>query len=310
MATSTGIRSHTIFCALYQARDNRFLLGKVRSGIANIGCCGSASRNSRSSPNTFAFIGATSAAMLMYAYSSGFDTTLKCPIDSSFRNISSSLSLRRLQPQTQRFDLVRPSNRALCDSLVDESPTPGNKAAKFHFSEVNDPELDSDISGYSEAERFYECVTYHRSLLHDYDRRWGVGSLSPLSVDMTSNSDEHINLKRVSNASDEWNLYTQAVTTSRWPRNVPCCHEVSAMECDLVFCERSPEYRKDIRVCQSTKFRIAAYYASLQNGDQNSRRENGFRVIKELAEQGYPDAMCYYGTYPLVSSLIKSFIIR
>jgi hypothetical protein len=191
------------------------------------------------------------------------------------------------------------SNRTRCDSITEDT-TPINTQVTVHYSEAYDPDLDTDSSGYSEAERFYQCVTYHRSLLHDYIRRWGDGTIHP-----SSQVDEAISIKTDHNNPDS-NTFNNSIakntqyhtdTSSRWPRNVPHPNEVKALECDLVFCERSPEYQKDVRVCQSTKFLIASYYVSQYNNtDRYSQREKGFKVVKELAEQGYPDAMCLYGT--------------
>ncbi len=181
--------------------------------------------------------------------------------------------------------LQRPSSQVIttaqCDTTgnMDDSETilPHVATAVQHYSEAYDPDLDLDSSGYTEEERFYQCVSYHRSLLHDYNRRWGQ---------QQQQQQQH------GRCSDT------TTTASTWPRNVPHMDEVAALECDLFYCQRSPEYQNDIGFCQSTKFRIASYYVSSQNNhDTYTRREKGFRVIKELAEQGYPDAMCLYGTY-------------
>jgi hypothetical protein len=157
-----------------------------------------------------------------------------------------------------------------------------------HYSEAYDPDLDLDSSGYTEEERFYQCVSYHRSLLHDYDRRWGQGKCYTLSdADMQGFSN------RDANGTSKAHHHND--TKTRWPRNVPSADEVTGLECDLFYCQRSPDYQQDVRFCQSTTFRIASYYVSSQNHNKHSQKEKGFRVIKELAEQGYPDAMCLYG---------------
>ena len=190
---------------------------------------------------------------------------------------SSSSSSGRMETKLPR-SLNQGRTTTQCDnttgtggSIDDCEPTlPHVGTAVQHYSEAYDPDLDLDSSGYTEEERFYQCVSYHRSLLHDYNRRWG----------------------------QQQQQQSDTTTTSTWPRNIPHTEEVAALECDLFYCQRSPEYHNDIGFCHSTKFRIASYYVSPQNNhDTYTRREKGFRVIKELAEQGYPDAMCLYGTY-------------
>lgn len=49
-------------------------------------------------------------------------------------------------------------------------------------------------------------------------------------------------------------------------------------------------------VCQNVQFRVATYYLSRAGHNDDLRR--GFRIVKELAEQGHPDGMCLYGTFP------------
>ena len=77
--------------------------------------------------------------------------------------------------------------------------------------------------GYSEAERFFEVLAYHRSLLPDYVHRWS---------------------KRSSRTYH-----------ARWPRNVPSTEEISSLELDLRFCSRSPNYRDATSACQDLQFR-------------------------------------------------------
>jgi hypothetical protein len=69
--------------------------------------------------------------------------------------------------------------------------------------------------GYTEPERFFQCLEYHRSLLDDYKRRW---------VD-----DEKKNTASASPSS-----------SSSWPKKIPTAPEIRPLELDLRFCQRSP----------------------------------------------------------------------
>lgn len=162
-----------------------------------------------------------------------------------------------------------------------------------HFSESNDQEPDDDC-GYTEEERFWQCLDYHRSLLHDYDRRWGhlVGSSNDGSV-------ETMRSRAINDSCTNH--------SAQWPRNIPTVNEVSALEYDLCFCERCPNFRGNGRICQDKKFRIAAYSAT--QGEESIQRQ-GFRIAKELAEKGHPDGMCYYGKKMLNCTRRRSPIKR
>ena len=63
---------------------------------------------------------------------------------------------------------------------------------------------------------------------------------------------------------------------------------------DYRFCKRSPNYRDKDRSCQDLQFRIGAYYVTAFKDNQELQMK-GYRMIKELAEHGHPDGMCYYG---------------
>jgi len=122
---------------------------------------------------------------------------------------------------------------------------------------------DAFLSGYSEPEKFFQSLEYHRSLLADYIRRW----------------------QEVEGKSSE---------SLAWPRNIPREHEIAPLEMDLRFCKRSPKYRDAVKTCEDTQFRIASYYLNQENSEYQRK---GLRMIKELAERGNPDGMCYYGEY-------------
>jgi hypothetical protein len=209
----------------------------------------------------------------------------------------------RLKPKARRFSdhpssyislrswFLQRSNHTQCESSHqnEDIQIAPEDAIHVHYSELYDPDLDADSSGYTEEERFYQCVMYHRSLLHDYDRRWGNGRI----YTAVSSTLDELDITYSNHHND---------TKSQWPRNVPNARDATALECDLMYCQRSPEYQNSndhsgSMACQSTKYRIATFYVSKQNNDLRSQREKGFRVVKELAEQGYPDAMCLYGTF-------------
>lgn len=119
---------------------------------------------------------------------------------------------------------------------------------------------DSFPSHYSETERFFQTLEYHRCMLADYVRRWdGV---------------------------DPGAATAEAIT---WPRNIPSNQDISALEMDLGFCLKEPA-----PACQKQQFRIASYYV-MSKSDAASQQK-GYRMVKELAEHGYPDGMCLYGT--------------
>jgi TPR repeat protein len=70
--------------------------------------------------------------------------------------------------------------------------------------------------------------------------------------------------------------------------------EIPALELDLKFCEKNPHYSKNSSTsCHKQQFRIASYYV-MQKGSPEIQLK-GYKMIKELAEHGYPDGMCLYG---------------
>jgi hypothetical protein len=248
------------------------------------------------------WLGASTSSIFFFSYMVDSSSSRK-----SLSNIEEyfvSTTIRELHHRiiglvTQNPKMVR------CDAVVSEPQLP--ETSVTHYSEMYDADLDDDSSGYTEEDRFYECVTYHRSLLHDYLRRWGPRPYQ-LEDETAKDSDKTATTSSETSSDDgnsssiettEAHRQVSAQSKSRWPRNVPTAQEVTALECDLVFCERNPklEGKGNDKACQETKFQIAAYYVSPQNDDRVSQREKGFLVIKELAEQGYADAMCYYGTF-------------
>jgi hypothetical protein len=144
-------------------------------------------------------------------------------------------------------------------------------------SGIDELELEYELeSGYDEGERFFQTLEYHRSLLLDYKRRWFMQTRNSSADDRTiaSKNDRTVN------------------KSAKWPRNVPKDNEIRALESDLKFCQRAPSSPENARQCQNMQFRIAAYY--IQQADDESKR-SGFKILKDLAENGHPDGMCYYG---------------
>jgi hypothetical protein len=254
----------------------------------------------QSSATTATIAGISSTTLIVLYYITQHDMN-----SGTEREHRATQKLSNASSFVQHSDYRRTETR--CDSTMEDSDNIiPHVSTAVHYSEAYDPDLDLDSSGYTEEERFFQCVSYHRSLLHDYDRRWGKGqrryTLSDDDIQNLSNRNGGSKAK-VHHQND------QNDTALRWPRSIPSSEEVAALECDLFYCQRSPEYRKDIRACQSIKFRIASYYVSSQNSaNKCSQREKGFRVIKELAEQSYPDAMCLYGMY--IQLRISSFAQR
>jgi len=155
-----------------------------------------------------------------------------------------------------------------------------NKAHCERATSDSDELEDDQESGYSESERFLQCLEYHRSLLYDYNRRWFPKRPEGGKITDATTNDKEVN------------------RSARWPRNVPTAKEIKSLEMDLHFCQRSPYSKEQLRRCQDVQFRIAAYYVSQKDDEQSQRK--GFKPVKELAEQGHPDGMCLMGKTKLL----------
>lgn len=179
---------------------------------------------------------------------------------------------------------ICPIQTVRCDTNCDDVDTNDEDEEKEQLlpldeSGENVKDLDS---GYTEAERFYQCLDYHRSLLFDYRRRW---EKADAEHEETGERGEN------TNSSDK---KTSTGNHNSWPRRVPTDGEISALETDLKFCLRDPNHVENSASCHNLQFRIASYYLAQ---DDPVSQHNGFKKIKLLAEQGHPDAMCYYGEY-------------
>jgi hypothetical protein len=119
-------------------------------------------------------------------------------------------------------------------------------------------------TGHTEVERFIQTLEYNRCLLPDYVRRWETSDDATRSVDNIT-----------------------------WPRAIPSAWEIPALELDLKFCQKGPSYAKKASACHKHKFRIGSYYVMQKESPEGQRK--GYKMIKELAEQGHPDGMCLYG---------------
>jgi hypothetical protein len=125
-------------------------------------------------------------------------------------------------------------------------------------------------TGHTEVERFIQTLEYNRCLLPNYVRRWETGDGTPKTVEKTT-----------------------------WPRVIPSASEIPALELDLKFCLKSPSSAEKASACHKHKFRIGSYYV-MQKGSQTGQIK-GYKMIKELAEQGHPDGMCLYGKSVVMS---------
>lgn len=117
-------------------------------------------------------------------------------------------------------------------------------------------------SGYTESERFFQSLEYHRSLIQDYLRRW-TGPDGEESKDSIT-----------------------------WPRHIPRDSEIGRLQVDLEFCQKSPAYRNEQKLCRDKEFQIATYYVR-KSGIVEQKK--GVKMIKDLAARGHPDSMCMYG---------------
>jgi hypothetical protein len=124
-------------------------------------------------------------------------------------------------------------------------------------------------TGHTEVERFIQTLEYNRCLLPDYVRRWETGDGTPKLAEKT------------------------------WPRVIPSASEIPALELDLKFCLKSPSSAEKASACHKHKFRIGSYYV-MQKESQKGQIK-GYKMIKELAEQGHPDGMCLYGKSVVMS---------
>jgi TPR repeat protein len=118
---------------------------------------------------------------------------------------------------------------------------------------------------YPEAEEFREVLEYYRQQLSWYKKQWS-GSKSPISA--------------------------------HWPRNIPSDAETPALELDLKFCKRNLALAGDKnqsaakKKCQDLQFRIASNYV---RSTDETKQFQGYKLVKELAEQEHADGMCLYG---------------
>lgn len=115
---------------------------------------------------------------------------------------------------------------------------------------------------YSEVDAFQQCLAFHRSLLSEYNHRWDYQT-------------------------------SKTPTSTGWPRNIPSIDDVPALEMDLVYCNRSPKSKNVKTYRDDLQFRIAACY--ITETDDEVLQKKGFQLIKDLAERGHADGMCYYG---------------
>jgi len=171
---------------------------------------------------------------------------------------------QRRQQQQENHDpsplldrILRSASFSLAFGLPHVSTTACDDLNALHEFDKEHPD------GYTEAERFFQSLEYHRALLFDYTRRWEEDDGAEVSELL-------------------------------WPRHIPDASLVPALEMDWMFCTASPNYRDNRRVCHDLQFKIAAYY--LMNGKTDAEQKNkGYKLIKDLADHGHADGMCLYG---------------
>lgn len=163
-----------------------------------------------------------------------------------------------------------------------------------------------DSSGYTESERFYQCLKYHRALLSDYQRRWEP----QVSLQNDNNNDN--NVDNIHNDNSSYDI-------SAWPTNIPTSSQLPSLIMDLEFCYASLLQSNNSnnihhntlqkKVCQDQQFKIASFYVCQTTNNTNTlhyvdddMKKHGYKLIKELAEQGHPDSMCLLGKYYIINS--------
>jgi hypothetical protein len=124
----------------------------------------------------------------------------------------------------------------------------------------------------SEAERFERTLAFHRSKIGEYRSRWEY---------------------KMPGTESSASTLTSTVTPSRsWPDDVPPDDMLPMLLNDVQYCSRSPNFRSDKDYCNSLRFRVAS--ALIIQFDE-SQQKLGLEMLKSLAENGYRDAMTYYG---------------
>jgi len=164
---------------------------------------------------------------------------------------------------------------ALFNYLVIGSSDPSRKKpasaceSPRDFGESRDDDDDDDdpfgsfLDQADEAQRFEQCLAYHRSLLRSYHSRW------------------------------DWANAQGRIPTTSWPRNIPSDEDAGAIMTDLRFCARSPNFRSDKDYCDRLRFRVGSYL--LMKIDPESQKR-GLKIVRDLAERGHADGMCSYAT--------------
>lgn len=161
---------------------------------------------------------------------------------------------------------------ALFNYLVIGTCDPSKKkavgACDSSFNPGHDDDDDQDPFGSflnkaDEAQRFEQCLAYHRSLLRSYHSRW------------------------------DWANAQKRLPATSWPLNVPSDEDAGALAIDLRFCARSPNFRSDEDYCDRLRFRLGSYL--LMQTDPE-RQKRGLKIVRDLAERGHADGMCSYAT--------------
>lgn len=148
-----------------------------------------------------------------------------------------------------------------CHSLSFSSSTAASSVATTTTLCEGLLEVETEFpESFNESDRFFQVLEYHRTLLPTYTKQWATPP--------------------------------PASGKKAWPRKIPTESDIPGLEMDYRFCKRSPNYRDKDQACQDLQFRIGTYYVTSGCADTQMK---GYRLIKELAELGHADGMCYYG---------------
>ena len=134
------------------------------------------------------------------------------------------------------------------------------------------PSLEEVVDEETEQQRFESTLAHHRARIAEYRSRWEY---------------------KMPGIASSVSTLTSTVTPSRsWPEDVPPDDMLSMLMKDIHYCSRSPNFRSDKEYCNRLRFRVAS---ALIIQFDDIQQKLGLEMLKSLAENGYRDAMTYYG---------------
>lgn len=126
----------------------------------------------------------------------------------------------------------------------------------------------------TEQQRFDRTLAYHRAKIAEYRSRWEY---------------------KMPGSESSASTLTSTVTPSRsWPDDIPPDDMLPMLLNDIQYCARSPNFRSDTEYCNRLRFRVAS--ALIVQFDEEQQKL-GLEMLRNLAENGYCDAMTYYGMF-------------